>query len=307
MSGEPELDPGISGEWVTYLQQLMGQGGFWQGPEDGEFTDDLKTAITTLQQQNGLMADGLVRADTWDLLTGMTTQATEQVTTQVPEQAGAGESQQAEPAASSGDFPELTPGISSEWVTYLQQLMTYYGFWPGPEDGEFSDHLKTAVISLQQQYGLAADGVVRAPTWAILTGTVTQSGTQQHTGAHANQMPAACGNAKACFSISGKTAWLKTASGAMAVNALGGRKGHPTPTGHFRVQFKDPHHKSTKYKDPHTGQPASMPHYVNFAPEVGFHAGSLSQESHGCVHLSATDAQTFYSHLNVGDDVSVIP
>ena len=89
-----------------------------------------------------------------------------------------------------------------------------------------------------QQYGVTADGVVRADTWAILTGT---------------------------------------------------------------------HHKSTKYRDPHTGQPASMPHYVIFAAEVGFHAGSLSKESHGCVHLSASDAQTFYSHLNVGDEVSVIP
>lgn len=93
------------------------------------------------------------------------------------------------------DEPELYPGTSGEWVTYLQQLMTYYGYWRGPEDGGFSDDLASAVRILQQQYGLTADGVVRADTWAILTGA-TQS-TQSGTGAPAADATASSATAAA--------------------------------------------------------------------------------------------------------------
>jgi hypothetical protein len=161
-------------------------------------------------------------------------------------------------------------------------------------------------------FGEASDATIWYPAYQdLLTaiaqrGAVRQQGTQ-HAGAQGSQMPASCGNAKACFSISARTAWLTTASGVIKVNALGGRAGHPTPTGnHFKVIFKDAHHRSTKYKDKRTGQSAPMPFYVNFAPEVGFHAGSLSEESHGCIHLSQADAQTFFNHLQVGDPVTVI-
>jgi hypothetical protein len=55
MSGEPELESGISSEWVTYLQQLMSQGGYWQGAEDGEFTDELAKSL--LIKDDGLRAN----------------------------------------------------------------------------------------------------------------------------------------------------------------------------------------------------------------------------------------------------------
>ena len=115
----------------------------------------------------------------------------------------------------------------------------------------------------------------------------------------------ACGKrAKACFSISKRMAWLKLASSVVAVAALGGRKSHPTPVGHFKVILKDKNHKSTKYKV--KKKPAPMPYYVNFAPQVGFHAGSLKTESHGCVHLSSASAKTFFDNLDVGDGVDVV-
>ena len=50
-----------------------------------------------------------------------------------------------------------------------------------------------------------------------------------------------------------------------------------------------------------------MPRYVHFAPQAGFPAGSLSTESHGCVHLSAGDAKTFFDNLDKGDRVDVVP
>ena len=119
-------------------------------------------------------------------------------------------------------------------------------------------------------------------------------------------LPAPCSpDAKACFSISKKTAWLKLASGNITVPALGGRKGHPTPRGKsFTVISKDRNHRSSLYKK--KGKGAPMPFYVHFAPAVGFHAGSLATPSHGCVHLSASDAEKFFKNLEVGDRVDVV-
>jgi len=116
-------------------------------------------------------------------------------------------------------------------------------------------------------------------------------------------LPKPCSpDAKACFSVSKQQAWLKLASGdVISVPALGGRKGHRTPLGKkFKVISKDKDHKSSLYNN------APMPFYVHFAPAVGFHAGSLSTPSHGCVHLSASDAERFFNNLDVGDRVDVI-
>jgi uncharacterized protein DUF4157/L,D-transpeptidase-like protein len=122
-------------------------------------------------------------------------------------------------------------------------------------------------------------------------------------GSAPKSLPKPCSpDAKACFSVGKQQAWLKLASGeVISVPALGGRKGHRTPLGKkFKVISKDKDHKSSLYNN------APMPFYVHFAPAVGFHAGSLSTPSHGCVHLSASDAERFFNNLDVGDRVDVI-
>ncbi|MDI2131113.1 eCIS core domain-containing protein [Yinghuangia seranimata] len=108
--------------------------------------------------------------------------------------------------------------------------------------------------------------------------------------------------ARACFSVSQKRAWLlgPNKSIVTSVPALGGRPHHKTPVGRFSVQSKDEHHVSSIYK-------AKMPFYVNFATAVGFHEGSLSTLSHGCVHLSQAAAVKFFNYLDVGDHVDVVP
>jgi peptidoglycan hydrolase-like protein with peptidoglycan-binding domain len=75
MSGEPDLYPNTSGEWIIYLQQLMIYRGYWQGTADGEFSDGLAAAVRSLQQRYGLTPDGVVRADMWGILTGATQSA----------------------------------------------------------------------------------------------------------------------------------------------------------------------------------------------------------------------------------------
>jgi lipoprotein-anchoring transpeptidase ErfK/SrfK len=125
----------------------------------------------------------------------------------------------------------------------------------------------------------------------------------------ASRLPRGCTrNTRACFSVSQCTAWLVKPNGTiLRVPALGGQPGHETPLGRFQVIRKDEHHFSSLYKVKGTSRRAPMPFYVQFAPAVGFHAGSLGTRSHGCVHLSRADAQTFFETLRVGDEVVVIP
>ena len=80
-----------------------------------------------------------------------------------------------------------------------------------------------------------------------------------------------------------------------------GRPGYRTPPGTFRVQWKDIDHKSSLFDD------APMPYSVFFNGGIAFHAGSLSQLSHGCVHLSTGAARTYYTTLRVADVVQVVP
>jgi hypothetical protein len=75
---------------------------------------------------------------------------------------------------------------------------------------------------------------------------------------------------------------------------------HATPTGTFQVQWKaGPNLVSNIYNEP-------MPWAVFFAPGgVAFHAGSLTQWSHGCVHLTLADAHYYNEHLPIGAEVVV--
>jgi lipoprotein-anchoring transpeptidase ErfK/SrfK len=79
-----------------------------------------------------------------------------------------------------------------------------------------------------------------------------------------------------------------------------GRPGHLTPTGTFRVQFKDINHKSHEFND------APMPYSVFFNSGIAFHQGSLKVKSHGCIHLSAAAAKMYFDSLQVGAVVEVV-
>ena len=72
-----------------------------------------------------------------------------------------------------------------------------------------------------------------------------------------------------------------------------------TPTGLFHVQRKKADEVSSEFDEP-------MPHAVFFAPGgIAFHEGSLTDSSHGCVHLEGADAAAYFQRLKVGDQVLV--
>jgi lipoprotein-anchoring transpeptidase ErfK/SrfK len=108
--------------------------------------------------------------------------------------------------------------------------------------------------------------------------------------------------ARACVQLSTKRAWLIT-DGAVAygpVPITSGRPGWRTPPGTFGVTFKDVDHRSSLFND------APMPYSVFFNGGIAFHQGSLSVPSHGCIHLSAAAARSFFRSLARGDVVQVV-
>lgn len=107
----------------------------------------------------------------------------------------------------------------------------------------------------------------------------------------------------ACIDLSANKSWLieggKVVYGPVPITH--GRKGYRTPAGTFHVQFKDIDHKSSIFGN------APMPYSVFFNGGIAFHQGSLSQTSHGCIHLSPAAAKTYYNKLSVGETVQVVP
>lgn len=112
-----------------------------------------------------------------------------------------------------------------------------------------------------------------------------------------NMCPA---SARACIDLTYNESWLQK-NGAVVygpVKITSGMPGLRTRPGAHRVFWKHKNHVSSIYGTP-------MPNSIFFDGDIAFHQGSLSQVSHGCVHLSWASSQKYWEHLNYGDTVYV--
>jgi hypothetical protein len=107
----------------------------------------------------------------------------------------------------------------------------------------------------------------------------------------------------ACIDLSANKSWLLSGGKVIygPVGITSGRPGFRTPPGLFHVTFKDANHKSREFNN------APMPWSVFFHGGMAFHSGSLTVQSHGCIHLSTAAAKTYFNSLSVGDAVQVVP
>jgi lipoprotein-anchoring transpeptidase ErfK/SrfK len=107
---------------------------------------------------------------------------------------------------------------------------------------------------------------------------------------------------EACVSLSTKQAWLLK-DGAVAYGPVPishGMPGHETPVGTFSVSWKDKENTSSIYRIP-------MNYSVFFAAGgIAFHEGSVTEDSHGCVHLPPEAAPVFFDALVRDDVVQVV-
>lgn len=116
-------------------------------------------------------------------------------------------------------------------------------------------------------------------------------------------------SARSCVDLDSNRAWLiadgKVVRGPVQVSS--GEAGKETPIGHsFRVYLKDQDRKSSEFRLAN-GNPAPMPWAVFFADGgIAFHSGDPARASAGCIHLAPADAQAWFGHLQIGDQVQVV-
>ena len=110
--------------------------------------------------------------------------------------------------------------------------------------------------------------------------------------------------AAACVDLTRHITWLqvgrRVSFGPVRMEPGQPGSAHATPRGTFQVSWKaGPDFVSDIYHDP-------MPWATFFAPGgVAFHGGSLTNWSHGCVHLTVANAHYYQEHLPIGAEVVV--
>lgn len=106
----------------------------------------------------------------------------------------------------------------------------------------------------------------------------------------------------ACIQLSTNQSWVlrgdKIAYGPAPITH--GRKGYETPVGKFPVLRKVKDEWSRPYNGP-------MPWSTYFTESgIAFHEGSLTEPSHGCIHLDPAAAKFYFQNLSIGETVQVV-
>jgi peptidoglycan hydrolase-like protein with peptidoglycan-binding domain len=157
------IGPGSTGDDVKRLQRVLARQLLWNpfGPITGVYDASLETSVKAFQQNEGLVADGIVGPATWAKL---------------PPYREAS--------------PTLQQGASGPAVAWLQQALSgvdvviQFPPYGGAIDGIFGPATATAVRALQSWAGIAATGVIDDNTWFVW---MTPGSAQQLT------LEAACG------------------------------------------------------------------------------------------------------------------
>jgi peptidoglycan hydrolase-like protein with peptidoglycan-binding domain len=134
---EPNLQKGSTAPAVRDLQEALKALGYNPGSIDGVFGATTEAAVKAFQQAKGISADGAVGKVTWINID---------------------EADQSEPV--------LKMGSTGLPVRRAQKRMSLVGYDVGGVDGRYGAATKGAVKKLQQQRGLAVDGVVGPQTWS---------------------------------------------------------------------------------------------------------------------------------------------
>jgi peptidoglycan hydrolase-like protein with peptidoglycan-binding domain len=117
---------------VADLQRVMTRLGYYTGPIDGVYGPATTAAVTQIQKALGVTADGVYGPATAVALRGK----------------------------------------GKDVVVQIQTELAKYGYYTGPIDGNYGSDTKAAVTKLQNDLGLAADGLVGAETIAAFNKAV---------------------------------------------------------------------------------------------------------------------------------------
>lgn len=163
-STRPTLRKGDEGSDVRDLQEMLNDLGYDTNRVDGDFGSGTLSAVKQFQRDQGLGADGVVGAMTWEALERASSGGgggapTDQPTDQ-PTGGGSG--------IDVSNRPNLRKGDKGNDVRDLQQLLNDLGYDTNGIDGDFGSGTLSAVKQFQRDEGLGADGIVGSNTWARL-------------------------------------------------------------------------------------------------------------------------------------------
>jgi peptidoglycan hydrolase-like protein with peptidoglycan-binding domain len=113
-----------AGPAVADLQTVMTHLGFYSGPIDGVYSDETTAAVAEMQKALGVTADGVYGPETDAALKGK----------------------------------------AKDVVIQIQTVLTEYGYYTGPIDGDYGANTQAAVEKLQTDLGVPADGRFGAET-----------------------------------------------------------------------------------------------------------------------------------------------
>ena len=113
-----------AGPAVADLQTVMTHLGFYSGPIDGVYSDETTAAVAEMQKALGVTADGVYGPETDAALKGK----------------------------------------ARDVVVQIQTVLTEYGYYTGPIDGDYGANTQAAVKKLQTDLGVTADGRFSAET-----------------------------------------------------------------------------------------------------------------------------------------------
>jgi len=113
-----------TGPAVADLQYVMTLLGFYSGPIDGVYSAETTAAVTEMQKALGVTADGVYGPETDAALKGK----------------------------------------ARDVVVQIQTVLTQYGFYKGPIDGNYGTDTQAAIKKLQTDLGVTADGRLGAET-----------------------------------------------------------------------------------------------------------------------------------------------
>ena len=134
MAENPVIKKGSKGDAVSKAQNALKSRFYDPGPVDGILGPKTFKAVKWYQSDRGLTADGVVAPKTWARL----------------------------------DPPTVKKGSKGDAVRMLQQILTDFGYSPGPVDGDFGTKTESAVKQFQTDFSLVVDGSVGPKSWAAL-------------------------------------------------------------------------------------------------------------------------------------------
>lgn len=149
--GSGLLKPGMTGDRVRGLQELLYKHGYLLTDPDGIYGKATEIAVMNFQSDTGLTPDGICGDATFVKLLNRQTDG------------GQEESAYAAPGT------VIKPGMRGDGVILLQEYLIDLGYLSGKADGLFGPKSVSALKAFQQDNGLEPDGICGSSTYAALS------------------------------------------------------------------------------------------------------------------------------------------